>query len=230
MNDYEAKNSEDGLDIPDFIEDTKTGSSTSIDMSIFKMSDDELYDDNEVEEDEDDNDDFEDLKPKKRRKSNTPIIICLITIIILLATCIGAFIYAVNQHKAYVDINTKYVQVQANEENYKKQLAEKDATIAALNEQINSKDTNPSSDTPSGQGTLVYEVVDGGMHFRKAPTSDAEAITYNGKELASNGEKYNVIEIVNDRDLGDKLKWAKIADEVYFCVEDNGAVWAKKVS
>ena len=32
------------LDIPDFVED-KTNSDSSIDMSIFKMSDDELYDD-----------------------------------------------------------------------------------------------------------------------------------------------------------------------------------------
>ena len=227
MNDYEAKNSEDGLDIPDFLEDTKTGSSTSIDMSIFKMSDDELYDDNEVEEDEDDNDDFEDLKPKKRRKSNTPIIICLITIIILLATCIGAFIYAVNQHKAYVDINTKYVQVQANEENYKKQLAEKDATIEALQAQIN------NSGSGSGQSTsgTVYEIVDGPITFRKEPTSDAEATTFNGKEYAETGDKLTVIEVVNDKDVSNGPKWAKVADNVYFCLgNDDDNPWAKKVN
>ncbi len=218
-------NSDDTIDIPDFVED-KTSDDNSVDLSIFKMSDDELYDNKEEIDD-----DFEEEKPKRKKKNNgTTLIICLVLIVLLLATTIGSLIYAIKQRNAYVKVNTENVQLKANEDNYKKQLAEKDATIAALNEQINSKNTNPSSDTPSGQGTLVYEVVDGGMHFRKAPTSDAEAITYNGKELASNGEKYNVIEIVNDRDLGDKLKWAKIADEVYFCVEDNGAVWAKKVS
>ena len=54
------------LDIPDFVED-KTNSDSSIDMSIFKMSDEELYDDVT-----DDNlqyeDDFDDLKPKKKKK------------------------------------------------------------------------------------------------------------------------------------------------------------------
>ena len=42
-NPYE--NQDETIDIPDFVEDkTKTESST-VDMSIFKMSDDELYDD-----------------------------------------------------------------------------------------------------------------------------------------------------------------------------------------
>ena len=60
------------LDIPDFIEDkTITDSSTSVDMSIFKMSDDELYDDAETAEDEEDeeDDDFDDLRPKKKEKA-----------------------------------------------------------------------------------------------------------------------------------------------------------------
>ena len=47
-NPYE--NQDDTLDIPDFVEDKTRTDSASVDMSIFKMSDDELYDDDEQNE------------------------------------------------------------------------------------------------------------------------------------------------------------------------------------
>ncbi|MBO7676425.1 MAG: hypothetical protein J6S49_02810 [Erysipelotrichaceae bacterium] len=217
-------NDDDTLDIPDFVED-KTTTDSSVDMSIFKMSDDELYDDNSTEEDEEYDEDYRPVR--KKGNSSTSLIICLILIVVLLATTIGALIYGVKQHNSYVKVNTENVQLKANEDNYKKQIADKDATIANLTAQLEQKE----SGTPSGgQGKLIYEITDGPMHFRVSPTSDADTTTYNGASLANNGEKYNVIEIVNDKDLGDKVKWAKIADNIYFCVNDNGNVYAKQAN
>ncbi len=213
------------LDIPDFIED-KTNSDSSIDMSIFKMSDDELYDDVPAEE-SDYEDDFEELKSKKKKKGNGALILCLLIIFLLLACCGGAAFYAYKQHEAYVKANTAYLQMQANEENYKKQIADQAATIETLSKQIEEMQKN---DDAMGEGKLIYEIVDGGMYFRKEPTSDAELTTYNGASTAENGEKYKVIEVVNDKDYGDKYKWAKIADEVYFCLGTEDEVWAKEVN
>ena len=219
-------NDDDTLDIPDFVED-KTNTESSVDMSIFKMSDDELYDDNTEENEETEYDD--DFKPvKKKKNSNSTIVICLILIVVLLATTIGALIYGVKQHNQYVKVNTENVQLKANEDSYKKQIAEKDATIASLTEQINNQShTSGGGSGTNPKGNLVYKIVDGPMHFRVSPTSDADTTTYNGATLANNGEEFNVIEIVNDKDLGDKVKWAKLADNVYFCVDDNGNVYAK---
>ena len=213
------------LDIPDFIED-KTNSDNSIDMSIFKMSDEELYDDvNENEQDYDD--DYEDVKPrKKKKKANGALIVCLIIICLLLLSCAFAAFYAYKQHQAYVKANTAYIQMQANEENYKKQIAELNANIEELNKKI--EDLKNESEA-MGDGNLIYEVIDGGMYFRKEPTSDAELTTFNGASTAENGERYRVIEVVNDKDYGDRYKWAKIADEVYFCLGSEDDVWAQKV-
>ncbi len=220
-NPYEKK---EELDIPDFIED-KTNSDSSIDMSIFKMSDDELYDDVTDETDEYD-EDYEDYQPKRKRKGNGPVIVCLIIIFLLLAALAGSVFYALKQHEAYVKANTAYLQVQANEDNYKKQIAEQGATIEALNKQIEEMQKNDGS---IGEGNIVYEITDGGMRFRVEPTSDAELTTYNGYSQVETGEKYRVLEVVNDKDLGDQYTWAKLADNVYFCLGEDEE-WVKRIS
>ena len=221
--DLDLLNSDDTIDIPDFVED-KTATESSVDMSIFKMSDDELYDDNDDEVNDDD--DF--VREKKSKSANpSSLLICLILIVVLLATTIGCLIYGIKQHSAYVKVNTENVQLKANEDAYKRQIAEKDATIEELTKQINNSSSS-SSNSGNTDGNIIYEVTDGPLHFRVAPTSDADYTTYNGNDLANNGEKFRVIEVVKDRDLGDQLKWAKIADNIYFLIEDNGNVYAKK--
>ena len=214
------------LDIPDFIEDkTISDSSTSVDMSIFKMSDDELYDDTGTSESNlDDDDDFDELRPKKKRKGNTPMIVCLVLIVLLLAGCIGSLVYALKEHKALVKVKTEYLQVQANEENYKRQIQEKDETINALTKQIEElKNANKK-----GEGNLIYEVVDGPLTFRTKASKSGDATTYKDESYAYNGEKFNVIEVVPGED-DSSYSWAKVTDSVYFCIGSADDVWAKKV-
>ena len=227
-NDLRNLDDSETFDIPDFVED-KTATESSVDMSIFKMSDDELYDDNNDVEEEDDEAEYDDdYKPARKRKSNSSsLIICLILIVVLLATIIGALIYGVKQHNQYVKVNTENVQLRANEDSYKKQIAEKDATIQSLTEQINNQSHTTPGGGSSSQGNLVYTITDGPLHFRISPTTDADTTTYNGASLANDGENYNVLEVVKDKDLGDQLKWAKLADNIYFLIEDNGNVYAK---
>ena len=210
--------------IPDFVEDktdTVSGNETTTgysdpDLSIFKMTDDELYD-----EDDDDGED----EPRTRRKGgNVSLILCVIAMLLLLATSVAAVFYAYKQHQAYVNANTSYLQLQANENAYKKQIADKDAQIADLTKQIEElKEAN--SATPAG--SLIYEVVDGPLSFRKAPGMDAELTTYNGNEKANTGQKFQVMEIIDD-ESEETRQWAKINDEVYFCIGYMGEVWAKE--
>ena len=220
-NPYE--NSEE-LDIPDFVEE-KTSTDSSIDMSIFKMSDDELYDD-ATEEKKQEVDDEDDYEPKRKKGSGGSLVVALIIIFLLLAALGGAAFYAWKQHEAYVKANTAYLQMQANEENYKKQIADQSATIEALNKQIS--DLQAKNDM-IGDGDIIYEILDGGMRFRTEPTSDAELTTYNGISEVETGEKYRVLEVVNDRDLGDQYLWAKLADNVYFCLGSEDDEWVKKI-
>ncbi len=220
-NPYERQ---DELDIPDFVED-KTNSDSSIDMSIFKMSDDELYDDTDEERLEYD-DGFDKLQPKKKKRSGGgALAVCLFIIFLLLISSLGAAWYAYKQHQEYVKANTENLQLKANVENYEKQISERDAQIADLKQQLEEKNSKPAA----GDGDLIYEVVDGPMYFRKEPTSDADRVKYEGAETAENGDRFMVIEVVNDKDLGDEYQWAKIAEDVYFCLGTKDDVWAKKV-
>lgn len=219
-NPYE--NQDETLDIPDFVEEkTKTESST-VDMSIFKMSDDELYDD--VDETEVN----EDGEYAPRKKMNTTLLLSLIINFILLAACVGAIIYALNQHKAYVKANTDYQQIQASQEVLKQQINERDLTIDTLTKQI--EDLQKAKE--SG-GAGKYRIVDGPITFRSTPTKNddpSNATTYQGKSEASDGDEYDVIEVVEDKDLHDQLYWAKVADDVYFCIgNQKDEIWAKKV-
>ncbi len=219
------KQDTDELDIPDFVEEKTRSDSSSIDMSIFKMSDDELYDDTSDKTrvySDDDYDDDEDV-PKRRRKGNSSLILCLIIIFLLMALLAGAGFYAYKQHQAYVKANTAYLQMQANEANYKKQIADQATTIETLNKQIEELKNNAK-----GEGNIIYEIVDGPISFRKGPSRDSDGTVYNGKDVASNGEKYKVIEVVADNDPDEDLRWAKVADNVYFCIGTSEEDWAKK--
>ncbi|MBQ6478403.1 MAG: hypothetical protein IJI44_03435 [Erysipelotrichaceae bacterium] len=210
------------LDIPDFVEDRTSTNSESIDMSIFKMSDDELYDDAEENEEN-----YRDAKQKGPRKGSTSLVLCLIIIALLLITSVASLIYAFKQHSAYVKANTSYLQVLANEETYKKQLAEKDATIEALNQQIAN---NSSGKKDEAAGTMTYEITDGPVVFRTKPTRDRDDDTlFNNKHEANNGEKFQVFEVVTGTDDPD-YTYARVGDNIYFCIGNSQETYAKKVN
>lgn len=226
-NPYEKKDSlfeeteQNTLDIPDFVEDkTSTNSntftrtdSTSIDMSIFKMSDEELYDDVNKE------DKSEQEKPRK--KSNATLVLAMALAGLLLLASIGAIAFALKQRNAYVEANTKYMQLQANQEAFQKQIAEKDQQIADLQKEI-----EDLKNKKTAEGT-TYVIVDGPIMFRESPSVDGEGTTYNGQGNALNGEEYKVLEIIDDPvDTG--RKWAKVDDGVYFCIGYLDSVWAKE--
>ena len=225
-NPYENQN--DTIDIPDFVEDKTATESSTVDMNIFKMSDEELYDD--VEEKTEDNDyeyvevdeNGEQLtRTKKNRGKRGGSILSLVLNFLLLAALAAAIFYALSQHKAYVKANTDYQQVLANQETYKQQIASKDAEIEALNKQI---EDLKKAQSAGGK----YTVVDGPISFRKEPSREAAETTFNGNEYAQNDDTFDVIEIVKGQD-DSSYKWAKVADDVYFCIGTSDDVWAKKV-
>ena len=213
--------------IPDFVEDrittedtatdTDTNSSmtdsSSVDMTLFKMSDDELYGDDGGNNTE------IDREPNKKGSGLTLVLTILLCTLLLL-TAAAAIFYALKQRSAYQDANTKYLQLQANQEAFQKQLAEKDAMIEDLNRQIEELQKKKEEGTE-------YVIVDGPITFRLTPSVDGESTTFEGKSSAENGDTYKVLEVIEDKnDVG--RKWAKVADDVYFCIGYLDSVWAKE--
>lgn len=201
------------LDIPDFIEDNND--SQSVDMSIFKMSDEELYDDVESSDE-----DLE-ISDKPKKKKNSTVVICLICICVLLATTVAAIIYAMQQHNAYVDVNTKYQQLQPL-------VTEKDNVIKTLeNEITNLEQQLVEKQKEDSNEKTVYVITDGPIRFRSTPNRDGDYTKYNGEEYAWDDEEFEVIQVVTGND-DNEYTWAKIADDVYFCLGTKDDVWASK--
>lgn len=197
---------EDTVTIPDFVED-KTGKrpssmtdSTSVDMSLFKMSDDELYDDD---------DDETDSREPRRKGSGASLALCLVLIFLLLATSAAAVFYALKQRNAYKDVYVKYEQLQAQQSEYQKQIDSKDQMIDDLNRQIEELKKTPAKTTDK-----TYVVTDGPLTFRDSASVDGSPVTFQGKEQAKDGEQYEILEIIeHDDDPG--RYWGKLAEDVY---------------
>lgn len=201
------------VDIPDFVEETD---STSVDMSIFKMSDDELYDD--VPES-----DVEDKKPAKRKKSNAGVIICLVVAIFFILTTAVATIYALKEHKSASSYKEQLTQVKATNTDLQTQVDTLTAKVAELNKKIEDMGTAGTTTDPNtkyAKGTVLYITEDGsGMGVTKAA---------NMNEFVSDKTLYwgNKVTLLADATKdADGNYWGKI-DSGYIRIEYNGEIWA----
>lgn len=158
---------EDTVDIPDFVEDK----SSSIDMSIFKMTDKELYDDESDQEEYDD-----ELAPKKKgNKANILLIIMAVALVVLLGLSI---FFAVSKIKAdkqveqltneVTTLNNKISTYESTINSLNTTITQKDDEIKKLKESGNNvnpgkdkdkKDDDSSSETTDDSGETLYVVV-----------------------------------------------------------------------
>ena len=144
------------LDIPDFVEEKDDTDSQDVDMSIFNMSDEELYDDVPKKQD----------KPKTKKKSNSTIVLCIVLICILLVTSIVATIIAFKEHSSCTKLEEELTQVKATITDYQTKINEKDNQISLLNTELESlKNSNTVSDPDNKypSGTKLYITEDGHM-------------------------------------------------------------------
>lgn len=223
-NPYEKKNSaNDGLDIPDFVEDNDTHNGP--DMSIFNMSDEELYDsvdytsNNQTINDNEDDDLYK--RPKKHKSGLT---LCIITILVLLATTVAATLFALKEHKAFQAVNTQNLQLVGERQASDKKIADLQAKIDALTK----KEETKTDDTTTVTGGKTYEVVVEGIHFRNKPATYAVAdfTMYNGSEIADVGDEFIALEVVKGSN-DESMSFIKIAENVYICIDDGNEVYAK---
>lgn len=210
MLDFNEKDNET-VDIPDFVED-KT-ESKSIDMSIFKMSDEELYDDQD--ENQDDFDDEETVRVK--RKINTSAIWAILCVVFLVVSVVlGVLMFKAKSSVS--DLEAQVKQLQASQASYQQQLQEKDNTISSLNAQIEQM-------KKIDEGTR-YRITAESVYFRTSASTEASKTSYNGHEYAWKNEEFKVSEIVTDSSGN---KWAKLDDNTYFAIVYENESLASKV-
>ena len=222
MNPYD-NNQTDTVDIPDFVED-KTTDSISIDKSIFKMSDEELYDD--VPNDEEKQD-----KPKRssKKKSSATIILCLVVIGVLLLTSVVGLIYALKEHKSAQAYATELTQVKAQNADLQNNVSSLNNQIATLNAQIEEMKNAGNSSDPNNKypsGTVLYITEDGGNQgVRVTASVDADTATDSD---GTNIVKYwgDKVTLTGDATVdADGNYWGKI-DTGFIRIEYDGEIWA----
>lgn len=162
---------DNNVDIPDFLEDTD---STSVDMSIFKMSDEELYDDVPKKKE------TKEPKSNGKKKSNSTIILCLVLIGILLVTSIVSLIYAVKEHRKVTTINDELNQVKAKNTDLQNTVNALNGQIAELNAKIEEQKNSGTSSDPDNKypsGTKLYITQDGGSQgVRQKASKDSDTV------------------------------------------------------
>ena len=206
-NPYESDNT---VDIPEFVEDRSSTRSESIDMSIFKLSNDDTQEYDEYDEEE-----YEEVH--RSRNSNTLTLIFIILIILLLIAAVAAGLYALKQKKNYAALDAQYQTLVSEVNDYKTTISTLENEVNQLTDQLNAKKQESSGTT--------YEVIENGINFRKGAGTSYDKTTYNGESQAYSGDTFKVSEIVQDSDGN---KWAKIADNVYFALEYDGEAYAEK--
>ena len=215
---YKDDNTET-LDIPDFLEDKDSTDSTSVDMSIFKMSDEELYDDAPKKEEE------KMPKNSNRKKSNSTIILCLVLVGILLLTSVVAVIFALKQRSTVKDLNEQVTLLTSQKNDLQNQVSTLHSKVDELSAQIEEAKNSgggkadPNNKYPSG--TVLYITEEGqGMGVKKEASVDSDFVD---SDILDWGDKVTLVADAVVDDHGNY--WGKI-DKGFIRIEYNGENWA----
>lgn len=219
MNLFE-KDETNTLDIPDFVEDKDATESTSVDMSIFKMSDDELYDDEpkkKISKESSDNG----SAPKK--KSNSTILLCLVLIGVLLVTAGVSIFYAFKEHSSKAELEATISQLTAQNNDLQNSINALNGQIAELNAKIEQNNNAGSSTDPNkkyASGAILYITEEGaGQGVKEKASMDADFTD----ETLYWGDK---VTLLADATVdSDGTYWGKI-DKGYIRIEYKGEIWA----
>lgn len=207
------------LDIPDFVEDKDGTDSGSVDMSIFNMSDEELYDDVPKKQE----------KSGTKKKSDATIALCVVLIGILLITSVVGVIFALKQYKAAAKFAEELNQVKATIADYQTQINAKDGTIASLTaeiEKIKSSGTTTDANNKYPSGTKLWITADGsnqGVRETASVAADTAKKADGASYVLYWGDSVKLIADATKDSDGNY--WGKI-EGGFIRIEYNGEIWA----
>ena len=203
--------------IPDFVENKDTDS--SVDMSIFNLSDDELYDDVPSNNHK--------KKPSKK-KVNSTVALCFVVIGVLIVALIVLSIYAIQQHNAYSLANDKASQLEAANKDLTTKASNLEAQIITLDEKIKQLETNGTTSDPNAKYKKGIELTiteeGSGQGVRTKASTDADNAQKDGSDYVLYwGDTVTLLEDATKDSDGNY--WAKI-DGGYIRIEYNEEIWA----
>lgn len=216
---------ENGVDIPEFVEKNDS----DIDMSVFKMADNQKdnFDDDEYDE-----------EPSRKISPKGIMILGGILIVLLLIAAISGWIFGISK-------NNSLTKLQAEYETVTKKLTEAETTITTLQnnntvlqaELDKYKDGGSSSaggvTTVSGDkykfaGDISVRDAAGSKkfaNFDKLPTDVADNVYQNGGQVTT---RDGAIMVVSETKEVDGNVWGKVANNAWICIKYGSEEWATK--
>lgn len=206
------------IDIPNFVEDKNVENSDDVDMSIFKMSDEELYDDYEETEE------IEKPRSYRRKKSTAVLILGLVVIGVLLITSVVSIVFALKEHNKSTSLNMEVTQLKAANTDLTTEINSLNAKIDELNKKLEEAlnggaTTDPDNKYPKGTVLYVTELGQG-MGIKKTASMDSEFVD---DSFLNWGDKVTLTADAVKDEKGNY--WAKI-DKGFIRIEYNGEIWA----
>lgn len=221
---------ENGVDIPDFVEKKDD----DIDMSVFKLADDDAKD-NSYEYDDEDYDD----EPRRKLSSKGVVVILGVVVALLFIAAIAGWIFGISK-------NSALTKATAENQTLQTKLNESNTTITSLENQITVLNVEiekykSAGETGSGDATeegTKYKM-EGDVSVRKAPGSsdfanfnnlpDAVADQlYNNEELKTLTTRDGAILPVYETKTVSGNTWGRIAENAWVCLVYQGETWGTK--
>lgn len=224
---------ENGVDIPDFVENKDD----SIDMSVFKMADEEAKN---SEPDFDDEEEYDD-EPRRKLSSKGIVIIGGVLIVLLLIAAISGWIFGISKSNSLNKLQADYEAVQVELNKAKEDVT----TLSAQNVELNAKIAGmevKEEDTPASDEEVKGDkykfagdinVRDGVgsskfANYKDLPTTVQDVLYYN-EDLKTLTTRDGAIIVVSETKADSAGNtWGKVAKNAWICLKYNGEEWATK--
>ena len=214
--------SQETLDIPDFIEQKKEAApqiadSQSVDMKVFQMEETGEIKEEEIEE-------RPVVRKNTRRVKDNIVQLGAILLGVLALLTVICLIFALTQHSALkkkqADYDALTTQMNEMKTNYETQIRLLEAEIEELK--------TPKEPTPSGggqntgNGTRYVVTATNGINLRKSASVESELVG-----SVDQGTEFTVVgDLVSD---GEGRQWGKIRDDEWICIINGDEVYAEIV-
>jgi len=187
--------------------------------NIFKLSEEELYDDVKPEK----------KKTKKSKVNPTAVILVIVTIIALVIAAV-AFVWGAKTNKEYQSLKLNYDAQVAKNSDYENKVKSLETQISELQVELTKKtetgDNKSSSEYPKGTKLMITE--DGSTQgVRSKASVDSDVVQVDEHDLALYwGDE---ITLTADATIGsDGTVWGKY-EKGYIRIKVDGEVWAEVV-
>ena len=221
---------ENGVDIPDFVEKKDD----DIDMSVFKMADEQANNNFDIEDDEYEDDE----EPRRKLSPKGLIIIGGIVIVLLLVAAVSGWIFGISKNNSLNKLEAEYTTLKTKYDDSAKQVEDLTNQITIMKAEAEKAASSSSSSSTEEAPNTKYKM-EGDVSVRKSagskefadfnklPDAVADQL-YNNEDLKTLTTRDGaILPVYETKDVSGNT-WGRIADNAWVCLKFQGEEWGHK--